>query len=651
MKYQPRRAARRRGRSGRRSRGPAPRPSPRRCWSPPSRATAPSGRATNYHPRDGWHDPERGELRGFAEHATPATATTTAAPRRSSPAATTSAARRGPRPPAPRRNHPAPRRPGPRAAHDRSGRTRAGRPHGRRIATTHFTSKRAPRTPPPACAQNGTTTPPATSPKSAPWAASTINPGPTSRATSASPRPPTPSRSTPDGPRNLAAEIVVTDGDGVQVSATRTYYDGEPEQGLPLGQVARRGLVARAETWTDGDTWLTSLRQAHDAHGNTTRIRDARDGTLERRYDAAGLFPVEERLVLPGTRSITTADLGPRASATRWPSRPRTAPPRRPSTTASAASPPRSSPATPRSARRSATAISSTAAPSARRSSPSGAASAARTKSTSRSRSSTASAARRPASRRTMPAPPPCSPRACFYDAAGAVAEKIEGVPLPAAALTPGPPSSRCPARPAPRPGATRLGRVTATRDADGFETLTRYSPLAQDEFDNEDIHPAPPYSTTPSAASDGLGHVIAQSAILPDRTHHHRYEHDAAGRLRAHIDPAGHRAATPTTARAACSASTRPTPAPSGNSSTPPASVTERRDATGARVTWTHDRLGRVLTERSYDPAGKQSARPATPTTASQDPAANAAASSPPWTTPPAASTSTTTSAAASSA
>ncbi|HEY8379611.1 MAG TPA: FG-GAP-like repeat-containing protein, partial [Nannocystis sp.] len=110
-----------------------------------------------------------------------------------------------------------------------------------------------------------------------------------------------------DGPRDRLAEQFVTDGDGTQLTATRTYYDGEPEQGLPLGQVGARGVVARVETWIDGDTWLATLRQTIDAHGNVTRVRDAEDGTLERLYDAHGLFPVEERLRLPGGDLVTTA--------------------------------------------------------------------------------------------------------------------------------------------------------------------------------------------------------------------------------------------------------------------------------------------------------------------------------------------------------
>src|SRR5690606_27823256 len=85
-----------------------------------------------------------------------------------------------------------------------------------------------------------------------------------------------------DGPRDRVAEEIVAGADGAQVTATRTYYDGEPEQGLPLGQVGARGVVARTETWLAGDTWAQTLRQRVDAHGNVTQLRDAEGGTLRR---------------------------------------------------------------------------------------------------------------------------------------------------------------------------------------------------------------------------------------------------------------------------------------------------------------------------------------------------------------------------------
>ena len=427
----------------------------------------------------------------------------------------------------------------------------------------------------------------------------------------------------PGGPRNLAAEIVVTDGDGVQVSATRTYYDGEPEQGLALGQVDRRGLVARAETWTDGENWLTSLRQVHDAHGNTTRIRDARDGTLERRYDAAALFPVEERLVLDDGALVTTATWDPAHG------HPRTV------TTPNGAT---------------AQALYDGLGRLTAEIQPGDSAE----RPTMRYRYFLDGSTERPAiltERRRISGQDDVDievtqldglgrPQArvtpndantaavlaegLFYDAAGAVAEKTEGVPLPVAALTPGSHVAQ-PSAPRTQTWRDALGRITATRDADGFDTLIRYSPLAQDEFENEDIHPAPPYSTTPERREfDGLGHVIAQSAILPDRSITHRYEHDAAGRLRAHIDPAGHASRYTYDGAGRLLRIDAPDAGTVRQFFDATGQITERRDATGARVTWTHDRLGRVLTERAHDPSGKQLGEARYTYDRGQDPAAN---------------------------
>jgi len=410
----------------------------------------------------------------------------------------------------------------------------------------------------------------------------------------------------PDGPRNLAAEIIVTDGDGIQVSATRTYYDGEPEQGLVLGLVARRGLVARAETWTDGNNWLPSLRQTYDAHGNTTRIRDAKGGTLERRYDAAGLFPTEERLVLDDGALVTTATWDPRHG--------------HPFTVT-----------TPNGATSEATydglgRLTAEIQPGDTAERP-----------TIRYRYFLDGSTERPAiltERRRISGEDGIDlevtqldglgrPQARLiaddtgtsavlaegqiYDAAGTVAENIEGVPLPAAALKPGIHVALPAASPRTQTWRDALGRITATHDADGFDNLTRYSPLAQNQFDHEDIHPAPPYSSTPERQEfDGLGQLIAQTAILPDRSITHRYEHDAAGRLRAHIDPAGHASRYTYDGAGRLLRINAPDAGTLQQIFDATGHLTERRDATGARVTWTHDRIGRVLTERALDPTGK---------------------------------------------
>jgi hypothetical protein len=116
------------------------------------------------------------------------------------------------------------------------------------------------------------------------------------------------------------------DADGTQITATRTYYDGEPEEGLPLGQLDARGIVARVETWLEADTWVPTLRQTNDARGNIIRVRDAEDGTSSAVSTPPDLFPVEERVHL-ATASSSQRPSGTRASVIPSRSQLRTAPP------------------------------------------------------------------------------------------------------------------------------------------------------------------------------------------------------------------------------------------------------------------------------------------------------------------------------------
>jgi len=563
-------------------------------------------RTTSYHPRDGWHDPARGELRGFAEH------THTRDGDRYSP--TTITTRRydlgrhedalglqlledmtaDPDGVLVREVHTLavePLAPGVRAA--------------RRIATDTFHLEGGPEATGARVRtewdhdEAGNIVEERALGRVDPTSGADL-PGDERITTTTYARP-----RTADGPRDRAAEVLVSDGDGVQVSATRTHYDGAPERGLALGLVDRRGLVARVETWTGGDTWLPSLRQTHDEHGNTTRVRDAEGGTLERHYDPAGLFPVEERLVLDDGALVTTATWDPRHG--------------HPVTVT-----------TPNGATAQATydglgRLTAEIQPGDTAERP-----------TIRYRYLLDGSTERPAivtERRRISGeddvdlevtqldglgrlqaritPDDTGTAAVLaeglsYDAAGAVAETIEGAPLPAAALTPG---LRVPLPTTPRTQIWRdaLGRIRATRDADGFETVTRHLPLAQEAFDHEDLHPAPPYRRTPERQEfDGLGHLIAHTTLLPDRSVTHRYEHDAAGRLRAHIDPAGH------TSRYTHDGAGRLRRVDTPDAGTiqqffdATGQLTERRDATGARVLWTRDRIGRVLTERALDPTGQ---------------------------------------------
>ncbi len=410
-----------------------------------------------------------------------------------------------------------------------------------------------------------------------------------------------------DGPRDRIAEQVVMDADGAQLTATRTYYDGEPEQGLPLGQLAARGVVARTETWIAGDTWDPTLRQTVDPHGNVTHVRDAEDGTLERRFDAAGLFPVEERLHLPGDALITTAEWDARIGHPLAITTP--------------------SGATTRATYDGLGRLVAEILPGDTAELP-----------TTRHRYFIDGTAARPSiltEMRRVNGEPDVDlvaahldglgrPRlritqddagtaailseARIYSDAGTVAELVEGQPLPAAALAPGATVEIAGTWPRSVTHADALGRITFTRDEDGRETATTYGPLWTERRDHEDLHPTPPYQDTPERSEqDGLGRTLARKQLLADRTIVHGYAHDAAGRLAATIDPAGHRTTFTRDGAGRLTQIDSPDAGTLRQRFDRTGRLTERTDATGARVTWAFDPLGRMLHERSYSPAGAQ--------------------------------------------
>jgi YD repeat-containing protein len=184
----------------------------------------------------------------------------------------------------------------------------------------------------------------------------------------------------------------------------------------------------------------------------------------------------------------------------------------------------------------------------------------------------------------------------------------VEGQPLPAAALAPGATVDIAGAWPRSVTHADALGRVTFTRDEDGRETATTYGPLWTERRDHEDLHPAPPYQDTPERSEhDGLGRTLARKQLLADRTIVHAYAHDAAGRLAATIDPAGHITTFTRDGAGRLTQIDSPDAGTLRQRFDRTGRVTERIDATGARITWAFDPLGRFLHERSYDPAGAQ--------------------------------------------
>jgi YD repeat-containing protein len=558
--------------------------------------------------RDGWYDPARGEFRGFAElrdettgdaHTEAATLT-----RRYD----LGQSRRGPRAPAPRRRDPqSPRGPGPRGPHARGRHPAAGVRAVYRTASDTYHVEAGPES---AAVRVRTE-----------WDhdawANVVEErafGRVDRQTGADQpgdeRITTYVYATPasdDGPRDRIAEQIVMDADGAQVTATRTYYDGEPEQGLPLGQLAARGVVARTETWIAGDTWDPTLRQTIDSLGNVTRVRDAEGGTLERRFDATGLFPVEERLLLPGDALITTAEWDARLG------HPLTI------TTPSGA--------TTRAAYDGLGRLIAEILPGDTAELP-----------TTRHRYFIDGTAARPSiltEMRRISGEPDVDvvaahldglgrPRlritqddsgtaailseARIYSDAGAVAELVEGQVLPAAALAPGATVEIANTWPRSVAHADALGRITFTRDEDGRETASTYGPLWTERRDHEDLHPTPPYQDTPERSEqDGLGRPLARKQQLVDRTIIHGYAHDAAGRLTATIDPGGHRTTFTRDGAGRLTQIDSPDAGTLHQRFDRTGRLTERIDATGARVTWAFDPLGRMMHERTYSPAGAQ--------------------------------------------
>ena len=66
----------------------------------------------------------------------------------------------------------------------------------------------------------------------------------------------------------LLAESLVTDDKGVFVNRSRSYYDGEPYVGLPLGEVGARALMHRTERFVNGDIAVPALEAISDQPGD-----------------------------------------------------------------------------------------------------------------------------------------------------------------------------------------------------------------------------------------------------------------------------------------------------------------------------------------------------------------------------------------------
>lgn len=87
-----------------------------------------------------------------------------------------------------------------------------------------------------------------------------------------------------------------TDADGVKVSATRSYYDGEAYVGLELGSV-EKGNLTRQEGWVAGSKYVNLVRNDHDFYGNIVGIMDGNGNLREIEYDATfHTFPAKETI-------------------------------------------------------------------------------------------------------------------------------------------------------------------------------------------------------------------------------------------------------------------------------------------------------------------------------------------------------------------
>ena len=92
-----------------------------------------------------------------------------------------------------------------------------------------------------------------------------------------------------------------TDADGNKVYETRYHYDGEPYAGLEYGMIQKGNLV-REEGWVEEDTYINTIRNAHDDYGNIIGIKDGNGNLREIEYDAVfHAFPVKEIIHVGGS--------------------------------------------------------------------------------------------------------------------------------------------------------------------------------------------------------------------------------------------------------------------------------------------------------------------------------------------------------------
>jgi RHS repeat-associated protein len=93
---------------------------------------------------------------------------------------------------------------------------------------------------------------------------------------------------------------------GQRVRMKRSYYDGAPFVGLPLGQVSR-GDLSRTEEWAgpDPSTFEPDMATSYDGDGNPLETRDARGGGHLFTWDPADHTSLRSESVKLGTRVLT----------------------------------------------------------------------------------------------------------------------------------------------------------------------------------------------------------------------------------------------------------------------------------------------------------------------------------------------------------
>ncbi len=414
-----------------------------------------------------------------------------------------------------------------------------------------------------------------------------------------------------DGPRNRLSEVIVADGAGERASASRSYYDGPPEEGAPLGTVEARGALHRQESWIAGDFWVPTLRQAYDVYGNVIRLRDAEGGTLERTYEDLGRFPVQEQ-----TRLDDSSPLDALVVTAEWDAR--------------FGQPTRVT-------------------------SPAGAVTEVAYDGLGRP-----TAIARPGDDLNRPTvayqyyldgarPVPAIRtelrrihgeddvevgvdqldglgrlrqrftqdddgegavlvEAHRYDPDGEVSHSVEGQWAPVAALEPGGLLDLDASWPTAVTWRDAAGRVIEARDADGYQSRETYGPLTVAHRDNEDMAGEAPYADTPRVSvNDGLGRLVEIQDELTDRAVVHGYGWDGADRLLRYIDPAGNETNYGYGGDGRLLTVDSPDAGFIEQRYDRTGRLVERVDARGARVEIDYDILGRILAERGYGLDGEK--------------------------------------------